>query len=268
MKEGRLSTATHIAEAVNRQIVDYASAGLDHLLETDGGRYVIKYVASRWAMQYTAARQIKVSQTPALTWGTGTYVSPIAHPLSTAMYGRCGLVARADDAPAWRVFDARQPTAQAAYVNWVRTQPLFSDLVLTVHSTYANHVLRDMFRRLFKIDCVLFRPDQVADLHTDIVNDTWLLVTDWTATGDIAASFSTRLRDAKFTILIDEEFDLLDQGGLPIRAADRTVEAATLARPSSTGVPVSHARADIPGLARAIVREYSQDGFVHVWIAP
>lgn len=263
-----MGTAKHIAEAVYRQIVDYASAGLEHLLETDGGRYVIKYVASRWAMPYTTAQQIKISQTPALTWGTGTYVSPISQPLSTAIYGRCGLVARADDAPTWRVFDARKPAAQAAYVNWVQTQPLFSDLVLTVHSTYANHVLRDMFRALFRIDCVLFRPDQAADLHTDTMNDTWLLVTDWTAAGDIAATFSTRLRDAKFTILIDEEFDLLDQGGLPIRAADRKLEAATLSRRSSTGVPVSHARADIPGLARAIVREYSQDGFVHVWIAP
>jgi hypothetical protein len=76
-----------------------------------------------------------------------------------------------------------------------------------VHSTYTNHVLRNDFRRRFNIDCVLFRPDQAAELHTDVLNDTWLLVTDWDA-GEIVTTFSRRLVDAKFTILIDEEFDL------------------------------------------------------------
>jgi hypothetical protein len=112
-----LSVGRRIVDAVEREVVDYQTAGLDRLLEIDNRRYVIKYVASRWAMRYTTAGQIKVSETPALTWGTGTYVSPIAHPLSTALYGRCGLVARADDAESWRVFDARKPSAQAAYVN-------------------------------------------------------------------------------------------------------------------------------------------------------
>jgi hypothetical protein len=263
-----LSTAPHIAEAIEREIVSYSEAGLDGLMEVNGRAFVIKYVASKWAMQYTAPGRLKVSETPALTWGTGTYVSPIAHPLSTALYGRCGLVARADDAKSWRVFDARKPSAQAAYVNWVRSQFLFSDILLTVHATHANHTLRNLFRTQFRIDCVLFRPDQSADLHTDASNDTWLLVTDWTNTGDIVSKFSTRLTDAKFTILVDEEFDLSDQGGLPIRAADRQLEAATLVRPSNQGIPVGEARNRLLDLTDMIVHEYSNDGFVHVWIAP
>ncbi|MFC5492440.1 hypothetical protein [Nocardioides caricicola] len=256
-----------VVDAVKREIVDYATAGLNRLLEVDEGRYVIKYVPSAWAMQYTVSGRLKVSQTPALTWGTGTYVSPILHPLSTALYGRCGLVARADDAPAWRVFDARKASAQAAYVNWVRSQPIFHDLVLTVHATYTNHFLRDLFRATFQIDCVLFRPDQAADLHTDTLNDTWLLVTDWDSHGGIDPTFSTRLRDARFSVLLDEEFDLLEDG-LPIRAADRKLEAATVRRLSRHGTPVAHARADLPQLSLDIVNQYVQDGFVHVYIEP
>lgn len=253
---------------VRRHLTGYGQSGLDRLLEVRGEKYVLKYVASRWAMKYTKPGKIKVSETPALTWGTGTYVSPIAHPLSTALYGRCGLVARADDAHNWNVFDARKPAAQAAYVNWARAQPIFSDLVLTVHSTYTNHLLRDLFRRTFKIDCVLFRPDQSAEMHTDAKADTWMLVSDWTPTGDLETTFSKRLSDAKFTVLVDEEFDLVDHGGLPTRAADRKLEAATLSRPSNSGVPVQGARANLPQLSKSIVNEYINDGFVHAWIAP
>lgn len=260
--------ARQVVDAVERHVVDYATGGLDRLLEVDGHPFVIKYVASKWATKYTSPGQLKVSQTPALTWGTGTYVSPIAHPLSTALYGRCGLVAEAHDARSWRIFDARRPAAQAAYVNWVRSQPIFNDLVLTVHATYTNQVLRDLFRTTFQIDCVLFRPDQAADQHTDAMNDTWLLVTDWTSAGGIDSGFSARLRNAKFTILVDEEFDLLDAGGLPTRSADRKLEAATLARSSNHGVSVADARADLPRLSSAIVNQYFLDGFVHVWIAP
>ncbi len=262
-----MSVGHRVVEAVEREVVDYWTAGLDRLLEIDGEPYVIKYVASRWAMQYTTGGQLKVSQTPALTWGTGTYVSPIAHPLSTALYGRCGLVARAADAESWKVFDARRPSAQAAYVNWVRAQPIFNDLVLTVHSTYTNHVLRDAFRRRFRIDCVLFRPDQVAEAHTDALNDTWLLVTDWDGR-QIMSTYSQRLIDPKFTVLVDEEFDLTDQGGLPTRAADRKIEAATLARPSTAGIHVMDARRDLYRFASRIVDQYRQDGFIHAWIAP
>jgi hypothetical protein len=256
-----------ITRAVENEIIGHGTAGLDRLLTLGGDSYVIKYVPSKWAMQYTTSGRLKVSETPALTWGTGTYVSPILHPLSTALYGRCGLVARAPDASSWRVFDARTPSAQAAYVNWARALPIFNDVVLTVHSTYTNHVLRNTFRKKFRIDCVLFRPDQVAESHTDAAHDTWLVVTDW-VDRDICTTFSGRLVDAKFTILIDEEFDLLDQGGLPVRSADRKIEAATLARPSHYGVHVADARRNLTHFSQAIVNEYCNDGFVHAWIAP
>ncbi|WP_328323932.1 hypothetical protein OHA70_31985 [Kribbella sp. NBC_00382] len=254
--------------AVENEIVDYQDAALGRLLEVNGKRLVIKYVASRWAVPYTApGLLLKVSQAPALTWGTGTYVSPICHPLSTALYGRCGLVARADDAPSWRIFDARKHSAQAAYINWARAQPIFNDVLLTVHSGYTNHVLRNAFRRRFRIDCVLFRPDQAAESHTDVLNDTWLLVTDWD-NDEIDPTFSRRLLDARFTVLVDEEFDLADQGGLPTRAADRKLEAATLARTSNRGIHVGQARTNLRALAGDIATEYGRDGFVHVWIAP
>lgn len=263
-----MSGGREVSQAVEREILEYESSGLERLLKIDGTCYVVKYVASRWAAHYIKPGRLNISQTPALTWGTGTYVSPIGHPLSAALYGRCGIVAQANDCSSWHIFDARRPSARAAYVNWARAQPIFNDLVLTVHSTYVNHLLRDTFRREFQIDCVMFRPDQVGNLHTDKVHDSWLLVTDWQPNGDIDTGLSTRLVDARFTILIDEEFDLIDDVGLPLRAADRRIEAATLARTSKNGFSVVEARSNLNALSEAVVGEYRSDGFVHVWIEP
>jgi hypothetical protein len=49
----------------------------------------------------------------------------------------------------------------------IKFVPAFSDLVLTAHSTPANYLLRNKFRRDFNIDCVLFHQDQEAEVHTD-----------------------------------------------------------------------------------------------------
>src|ERR1700730_10015396 len=147
-----------IRTSVEQSIKLYADSRLANLLD-DVGPYAIKFVKSRWAASYLSPGRLKISQTPALTWGTATYVTPLAFPLSSALYGRIGLVTDYDPHD-WSVFDATDPAVRMTYVNWVRAQPAFSDLVLTVHSTHANHYLRNKFRDDFKIDCVLFHPDQ------------------------------------------------------------------------------------------------------------
>src|SRR5262249_28789115 len=149
------------------------------------------------------------------------YVTPLAFPLSSVLYGRVGLVTTFDPT-GWRIFDATLPGARQAYLSWAQAQPTFDDLVLTVHSTFTNHKLRDKFRRDFQIDCVLFHPDQEAELHTDLVQHVWMTVTDWLR-GEIETTFSRRLDKARFTVLIDEEFDLVSTGGLPIQVAPRKI---------------------------------------------
>jgi hypothetical protein len=79
-------------------------------------------------------------------------------------------------------------------MRWAQVQPNFEDLVLTVHSTFTNHKLRDRFRRDFRIDCVLFHPDQEAELHTDRSEHVWMLVN---YPAEYMAAVLTSVRDDK-----------------------------------------------------------------------
>src|SRR5439155_422572 len=98
-------------------------------------------------------------------------------------------------------------------MDWVRSQPLARALMLTTHSQLANQFLRDLFRKAFRIDCVLFRPDEFGLPYTDIHEDVWMNVTDWLANGEISRDYSDRLVDARFAVLVSEEFSA-DQGGV------------------------------------------------------
>ncbi len=245
-------------------VVDYSDSQLAALIEQTGP-YAIKFVNTRWAAHYSSPGQLKISETPALTWGTATYVTPIAFPLSSALYGRIGLVTDFDPG-GWRVFDATDAAARLAYISWVRAQPIFSDLVLTVHSTYANHLLRNQFREDFSIDCVLFNPDQEAEVHTDRSQHIWMAVTDWTAAHRIDSHLSGRLAHARFTVLLDEEF-LLEANGLPIQRAGRQIESVTERIASTECVEVSSARLD-PALPAHIINHYNTGGYLHVFIEP
>jgi len=230
-----------------------------------GGAYAIKFVSAERAGTYQKGSPLKVSARPALTWGTATYVTPLVFPLSSALYGRIGVVAQFDPV-SWRVFDATKANTRAAYIRWARSQPLYADLLLTVHSTYANHTLRDLFRRHFRIDCVLFHPDQEAEIHTDRAKHVWMAVTDWGDKGAIDPEFSKRFGMARFTVLIDEEFRL-QQDGLPIQTAPRQIEASTELFRVIENAPVRSARVD-PTLPKKIISVYKQGGYLHVYIEP
>jgi hypothetical protein len=153
-----------------------------------------------------------------------------------------------------------------AYVNWVRVQPAFSELVLTVHSTFANHFLRNKFRENFHVDCVLFNPDQEAELHTDRGQHIWMAVTDWTTNNSIDPGMSNRLRNARFTVLIDEEF-ALEENGLPIMRAERQIEKFTQMIVAQSCMEVGRGRLD-PNLAAAVINHYQVGGYLHLYIKP
>lgn len=257
-------TSSEIDQLVRNEIDEYENSQLGRLVE-ENGPYVIKFVQSRWAANYSSPKRLKISDTPALTWGNATYVTPLAFPLSSALYGRIGLVT--DFSPAgWRVFDATKSSARAAYVRWAQAQPTYQKLLLTVHSTYINHRLRNKFRRRFRIDCVLFRPDQEAEVHTDKSAHVWMAVTDWNTRHRIRTTFSSRLANARFVVLLDEDFDL-SADGLPIQVATRKIESVTAAFPNNQCTGVSSARGD-PGLPSQIVNQYKSDGYLHVYIEP
>jgi hypothetical protein len=253
-----------IRAAVEQSITPYEDSRLAKLIDQIGP-YAIKFVKSRWAASYLSPGRLKISQTPALTWGTATYVTPLAFPLSSALYGRIGLVSDFDPFT-WRVFDATDPAARMAYVNWVRVQPAFADLVLTVHSTHANHLLRNKFRREFGIDCVLFHPDQEAEIHTDRAQHVWMAVTDCNPDGSIDATMSRRFGRARFTVLIDEEFEL-EENGLPVQRAARQIERITEKILQRESLEISVARTD-PNLPRNVVDFYENSGYLHLYIDP
>lgn len=56
------------------------------------------------------------------TWGRAVYVTGIHQPLSTATYGRVGLVSHIDLGRIRRVFDARVKANYKVYLKWLRSQ--------------------------------------------------------------------------------------------------------------------------------------------------
>lgn len=259
--------ADSILRTVETEICDFSESQLAPLV-SDHGPYVIKFVNSRWAATYENPGLLKISETPALTWGTATYVTPIAFPLSSALYGRIGLVTNFDPT-GWRVFDATTTSGRRAYVQWARSQPIYADLLLTVHSTQANHLLRNQFREQFHIDCILFHPDQEAESHTDRLHHIWMAVTDWSPERRIGNGMSQRLCHARFTVLLDEDFRLQDQG-LPVLVAERQIEQVTANLHATTPNPPAnvHTVRGSSGLPQQIANIYLGGGYLHVYIEP
>jgi hypothetical protein len=258
-----------LREAILDSIEDYSFSKLKPLVDQHG-MYVIKFVQSQWARHYTTPKPLKVSETPALTWGTATYVTPLAFPLSSALYGRIGLVTSYDPGN-WKIFDATDPYRRMLYIKWVEAQPAFEELVTSVHSTIANHTFRNKFRQDFKIDCVMFHPDQEAEYHTDMQQHIWLAVTDWQSNGIIENGMSSRLNNARFTVLIDEDFLLKEQKwDLPVKKSSRQIEAATeILHAARSTYPIGISSAHTSNRISAEISDrYNHGGYLHIFIEP
>jgi hypothetical protein len=190
----------------------------DQVLTTKTGTsppLVIKYIPAKYATAYhRPAQKLYISDTPGFTWGRATYVTPLAYPVSTAIFGRVGIVAGFDPHPTgdrWRTFDTTIADHERLYLRWLQTRQLFRRFALTAHSGYISQMLRDAFRLNYDIDCVLFRPDQSNPRYTRTRSDVWMAVTDWRLMpgGDktIATGYSNRFLDARLTVVIEEEFE-------------------------------------------------------------
>jgi hypothetical protein len=146
------------------------------------------------------------------TWGKAIYVTGIHQPLSTATYGRVGLVSHIDLGRIYRVFDARVKANYKVYLKWLRSQPSYPEAILTFHTNHWLHGLRNAFRLQFEIDVVICSPDE-PDLGCWYTqpNDIWLGVSDFVrphppAPIRLRDKFSTVFRDVRFTIVVEEEF--------------------------------------------------------------
>ncbi|KQP63739.1 hypothetical protein [Nocardioides sp. Leaf285] len=185
----------------------------------------VKWVASEYAHDYMSVNNGLYIGSNNYTWGQGVYVTGISEPISTAMYGRAGVVARFDPS-AWRCFDARTMTNQRIYLRWLKAQPNYSEALLTVHSGHWLQILRNHFREQFKIDVVLFRPDEydTPGWYTD-PQHTWLAVSDWTPFGTLAEKWSQRFVDARLAAVAEEDFRA--DPGVLTRSPNLTLSAAS-----------------------------------------
>jgi hypothetical protein len=188
-----------------------------------------------------------ISASPGFTWGMACYATPLLYPVSTAIYGRCGIVAEANPT-GWRLFDASDPTAQQLYVDWVRFQPYSRLLMLTTHSQLANQYLRNAFRTQYRIDCVVFPPDEVNQYYTRRRRDRWLAVSQWNAAGDLSSGpYCNQFMNPKLSAVLAEEFEVT-RGGLGRRS---------LIGPMS--LPINHA-----SLAADIAKAYNANDIATV----
>lgn len=190
-------------EEIQGAIKTYGQSDLMQL-DASYGNYAVKYVSAKYAKQ-TA---FYISTTPGFTWGTATYVAHFENPVSSAIFGRAGLVATYD-ATGWRTFDARNGRSERLYLQWLGFQPFVRNVLLTTHSGYFNQLLRNRFRTHYRIDCVLFNPDQ-SNPHYTKPDDTWMAVSDFMSDGQLKIGYSDRFKNVRLTVVIAEEFASLD----------------------------------------------------------
>ncbi len=214
---------TSLDATIDARIQTASASGLANIAAPgrplDETRYVVKYTGAAYGGRYppgpnaTASPGIWVSPSPGFTWGPGVYACPVAYPISGAIYGRCGVVAELAPTTGWRIFDATDPTTAQLYVQWIQRQPLYEMLTLTAHANWANHLLRTLFKERFRIDVVVFRPDEFHDRYTVRAHDRWMAISEWKSPGKLASGVaSTRIIAPRLTIVLAEEFELTKSG--------------------------------------------------------
>jgi len=214
--------------------------------QADGRIYVIKYLpAKRLGSFLASGKRLYASDVPGFTWGDGIYAAPLSSPLTTMMFGRIGVVGRIEPR---RVYDATRSTGRDLYQTWIRFQwQWYNLLTTTIHSNLANRYLRNAFRTRFRLDCVVFRPDQFCPGYVGPNSDAWFAVTHWTD-GRVAAGLSTSVIDAEWCVVGCEEF-FGDQKNLVFDA---------VLGPAFRGARLSRGQLQTvtPGLSNAILDRY------------
>lgn len=177
-------------------------------------RYIVKYTSAKYGGRYPPGAhaadplELFVSTNPGFTWGGGLYVCPVAYPVSGAIYGRCGVVAELPSTTGWRIFDATDSGTAELYIQWAQQQLIYQTLMLTTHANWANQLLRNLFKSRFKVDVVVFRPDEFHPRYTSRKTDRWLAISEWSASGRLATGgVASRPINPRLTVVLAEEFE-------------------------------------------------------------
>lgn len=217
---------TPVDARITKAIDSATTKGLDSILGVSPtaaeARLIIKYMDARYGGEYAPARRtrgrkardkVHISTSVDFTWGTGCYVCPLAYAFSAAIYGSCGIIAEFDPSH-WRLFDAGAAQNIRDYMAWVEYQPMIMMLKTTVHANLANQYLRNTFREAFRIDCVVFPPDEINQHYVDRTRHRWLAVSDWDGPGRLRrGGASDKFRRPRLTVVIAEQFEKV-HGGL------------------------------------------------------
>lgn len=171
----------------------------------DGAVYVVKYVPPARLGSFVRNKLLYASDLPGYTWGDAVYVASLVVPFSTMIFGRAGIVGTIDPQ---RVYDATDVAGKDYYQQWIRYQWSWYDLLTTtVHSPLANRYLRNRFRTRFRLDCVLFRPDQYCTGYVNPDGDTWFAVTHWDRNRRVAFGTTNCVQKAEWCVVTCEEFE-------------------------------------------------------------
>jgi hypothetical protein len=182
----------------------------------DNKLWVLKYFSARFLEGFLNKKRLVISAGQEYTWGDGLYITPLQHHYSSMIYGRIGIMGWVDPQDVQRVYDASKRKGIQLYQEWIATHYLvqYRLLTTTIHSAHANRILRNNFRRLFKIDLVFFRPDQYNRAYIAPRRDRWFALSDWAgvhahSTGQ-TPSFSDKVQKCEWIALIEEEFERSD----------------------------------------------------------
>lgn len=197
-------------QEIQKYIADSAVASpLNTLAGSHTLMYVVKFTNARYVASIENAQMLHASHEEAFTWGDAVYVTPLAFPKSTMMYGDIGMIGTIDIS-SYRTFDATKKSGKKLYQRWIAHphRALYYDLLTTtVHSRRANRQLRNAFRTMFHVDCVVFRPDEVCAGYVDESADYWLAITHWNAVGEVGYGPTPAIADLKWCIVNSEAFE-------------------------------------------------------------
>ena len=168
--------------------------------------WVVKYLAPKWLEKFMSSGKLGISATPGFTWGDGVYVTPLAHAYSNAMYGRAVILGFIDLGSQAKVYEADRSGIRL-YQLWIQSRVrLYQQLTTTIHADVANRKLRNLFKKAFQIDLVVFEPDETTAGYSSRGVDRWFCLTDWTRQPGNPVALTSRVQECRFVGIVGEEF--------------------------------------------------------------
>ena len=177
------------------------------------------YQKKLWAIKYIPpvhlesflknGNKLFISKSPGSTWGDGVYLTSTKNPYSSMMYGSIGIMGWID-ANDINVYNACRQKGINLYQQWIAYKKgLYNYLTTTVHSNWANRILRNQFKKKFNIDIVFFHPDEYNTRYCNRKSDIWFLLSDWSTE---RPAYSHKVKNCKPLIIVGEVFEKIGAG--------------------------------------------------------